>query len=185
MSTLRHVHHRYADQAGDPYHGGAGWLHCFLADVNHQPIAQDLSERAYARLTMLLDHCGIRLNSYAQYRHWGSLRHPGFALLSLFTQLDFLVLDFFTQSVDTRWQLWPGFVAGEWHNNHHLFPNGARAGFLGYQMDLPWLLIRSTSAASASTVTTKRRSFCATTVLISPPALAIRTSPRATGLTRG
>ena len=27
-------------------------------------------------------------------------------------------------------QLWPGFVAGEWHNNHHLFPNSARAGFL-------------------------------------------------------
>ena len=39
-------------------------------------------------------------------------------------------------------QIWPGFVAGEWHNNHHLFPNGARSGFLSYQMDSAWILIR-------------------------------------------
>jgi fatty-acid desaturase len=43
-------------------------------------------------------------------------------------------------------QVWPGFVAGEWHNNHHLYPNGARSGFLPYQLDLPWLLIRSLKA---------------------------------------
>ncbi len=35
-----------------------------------------------------------------------------------------------------------GFVAGEWHNNHHLYPKSARAGFLNYQIDLPWLFIR-------------------------------------------
>jgi stearoyl-CoA desaturase (delta-9 desaturase) len=40
-------------------------------------------------------------------------------------------------------QTWPGFVAGEWHNNHHLFPNGARSGFLPHQLDLPWLLIKT------------------------------------------
>ena len=39
-------------------------------------------------------------------------------------------------------QVWPGYVAGEWHNNHHLYPNGARSGFLPYQLDLPWLFIR-------------------------------------------
>jgi stearoyl-CoA desaturase (delta-9 desaturase) len=39
-------------------------------------------------------------------------------------------------------QVWPGYVAGEWHNNHHLYPNGARSGFLSYQLDLPWLFIR-------------------------------------------
>jgi stearoyl-CoA desaturase (delta-9 desaturase) len=39
-------------------------------------------------------------------------------------------------------QLWPGFVAGEWHNNHHLFPTSARNGFLPYQLDLPHLYIR-------------------------------------------
>lgn len=38
-------------------------------------------------------------------------------------------------------QLRPGILAGEWHNNHHLFPASARTGFLPYQADLPWLLI--------------------------------------------
>ncbi len=39
-------------------------------------------------------------------------------------------------------QIWPGYVAGEWHNNHHLYPNGARSGFLPYQLDLAWEFIR-------------------------------------------
>jgi stearoyl-CoA desaturase (delta-9 desaturase) len=39
-------------------------------------------------------------------------------------------------------QLWPGLVTGEWHSNHHLFPNGARAGFLPYQLDYAWYFIR-------------------------------------------
>lgn len=43
-------------------------------------------------------------------------------------------------------QIWPGFVAGEWHNNHHLYPNGARSGFLPHQIDLPWFFIRALSA---------------------------------------
>lgn len=40
-------------------------------------------------------------------------------------------------------QLWPGLVTGEWHNNHHLFPNGARAGFLPHQLDFAWYFIWS------------------------------------------
>lgn len=39
-------------------------------------------------------------------------------------------------------QIWPGYVAGEWHNNHHLYPNSARSGFLPYQLDLAWHFIR-------------------------------------------
>ncbi len=39
-------------------------------------------------------------------------------------------------------QVWPGYVAGEWHNNHHLYANGARSGFLPYQIDLPWYFIK-------------------------------------------
>lgn len=39
-------------------------------------------------------------------------------------------------------QIWPGFVAGEWHNNHHLFASSARSGFLWWQLDLAWLYIR-------------------------------------------
>ena len=39
-------------------------------------------------------------------------------------------------------QVWPGYVAGEWHNNHHLFPRSARTGFQPYQLDNAWLFIR-------------------------------------------
>jgi hypothetical protein len=39
-------------------------------------------------------------------------------------------------------QLWPGFVAGEWHNNHHLFPKSARSGFKPHQVDLAWYYIK-------------------------------------------
>lgn len=35
----------------------------------------------------------------------------------------------------------PGLFAGEWHNNHHLYPGSARAGFLPFQLDLPWVYI--------------------------------------------
>jgi len=38
-------------------------------------------------------------------------------------------------------QILPGLDSGEWHNNHHLYPNGIRSGFLPYQWDLAWLLI--------------------------------------------
>jgi sn-1 stearoyl-lipid 9-desaturase len=52
------------------------------------------------------------------------------------------------EGIDFNWadlsvnQMWPGYVAGEWHNNHHLYPSGARSGFLPYQIDLPWYFIR-------------------------------------------
>jgi len=39
----------------------------------------------------------------------------------------------------------PGLLAGEWHNNHHLFPGSARAGFLPWQLDLAWVYIYSLS----------------------------------------
>ncbi|HMU45925.1 MAG TPA: fatty acid desaturase [Chitinophagaceae bacterium] len=35
----------------------------------------------------------------------------------------------------------PGYFAGEWHNNHHLYPGSARAGFLPWQLDIPWIYI--------------------------------------------
>jgi fatty-acid desaturase len=35
----------------------------------------------------------------------------------------------------------PGLFTGEWHNNHHLYPGSARAGFLRYQLDLAWIYI--------------------------------------------
>jgi fatty-acid desaturase len=38
--------------------------------------------------------------------------------------------------------VWPGYVAGEWHNNHHLYPRSARAGFLWWQPDISFAFIR-------------------------------------------
>jgi len=46
-------------------------------------------------------------------------------------------------------QVWPGVMAGEWHNNHHLYPNGARAGFLPYQVDFAWMFIWACSKIGA------------------------------------
>jgi stearoyl-CoA desaturase (delta-9 desaturase) len=46
-------------------------------------------------------------------------------------------------------QVWPGAITGEWHNNHHLYPNGARAGFLRYQFDPAWLFILACSKIGA------------------------------------
>lgn len=37
----------------------------------------------------------------------------------------------------------PGYFAGEWHNNHHLYPASARNGFLPGQLDVPWLYIKA------------------------------------------
>lgn len=38
-------------------------------------------------------------------------------------------------------QMRPGLFSGEWHNNHHLYPGSARAGFLPFQIDLAWIYI--------------------------------------------
>jgi fatty-acid desaturase len=38
-------------------------------------------------------------------------------------------------------RFWPGLVAGEWHNNHHLFPTSVRAGFLPWQPDVSFAFI--------------------------------------------
>jgi sn-1 stearoyl-lipid 9-desaturase len=40
-------------------------------------------------------------------------------------------------------------LAGEWHNNHHLYPRSARAGFLPGQLDLAWEWIRVWRAIGA------------------------------------
>ena len=183
-----HVHHQFPERAGDPYNVHGGWLYCFLADVNHQPIAKNLVEKDYIQLTKLLKHTGVRLNSYAQYQKWGSLCHPVYTVLHyslnwLFWAGVFYLMggfplvtaifggaviwafgvrtfnydghgggkdkrqtgvDFNRKDLSIN-QLWPGFVAGEWHNNHHLYPNGARSGFLPYQLDLAWVFIRTYS----------------------------------------
>ncbi|MFO1520069.1 MAG: fatty acid desaturase [bacterium] len=180
-----HVHHHLPELPGDPYNVHGGWLYCFLADANHQPIAKNLSEKSYEQLTKLLQHTGVNLNDYGQYKKWGSLCHPGFTLFHYFFNWLFWFavfyfvggfalataifglagvwavgvrtfnfdghgggkdkrvsgIDFNRKDLSIN-QVWPGYVAGEWHNNHHLYPNGARSGFLPYQLDLAWLFIR-------------------------------------------
>jgi stearoyl-CoA desaturase (delta-9 desaturase) len=153
--------------------------------VNHQKIAQDLSEKDYHSLTKLLNHTGVRINSYQQYLKWGSLCHPFFTVSHFVLNWAFwygmfylagghaLAIAIFGVAViwafgirtfnydghgggkDKRQegidfnrkdlsinQLWPGYAASEWHNNHHLYPNSARTGFLPYQLDLAWWFIR-------------------------------------------
>ncbi|WP_110826853.1 fatty acid desaturase [Pedobacter nutrimenti] len=179
-----HVHHAKSDQPGDPYNASGGFLYCFLADVNHQPIAKSLSEEDYNRTVGLMKHTGVNANNYTQYLKWGSVTHPGLALMycvmnwSFWYVLFFLIgghalgctifasaafwavgvrtfnyeghgkgedkrrtgIDFNQKDMSIN-QLWPGFVAGEWHNNHHLYPKSARTGFLPHQIDFAWYYI--------------------------------------------
>lgn len=180
-----HVHHSKSDQPGDPYNAQAGFLYCFLADVNHQPIAKNLSERDYNRVKSLMKHTGVKANNYTQYRQWGSYENPYRAILSwilnwgfwygtfyllggnalafsLFGAAGFWAVGVRTFNFDGHAkgrdkqregtdynqndksinQLWPGLVAGEWHNNHHLYPKSARSGFKPHQVDLAWYYIK-------------------------------------------
>lgn len=45
----------------------------------------------------------------------------------------------------------PGYFAGEWLNNHHLYPASTRCGFLPWQLDLPWIYIRILHSIGAVT----------------------------------
>jgi stearoyl-CoA desaturase (delta-9 desaturase) len=180
-----HVHHAKSDQAGDPYNAQGGFWYCFLADVNHQPIAKDLSEVDYQRVKRLMSHTGIKANTYQQYLYWGSYACPIRSIMTWLFNWTFWYLVFYlvgghalactlfaaagiwavgvrTFNYDGHGngkdkqrdgidynrndmsinQLWPGYVAGEWHNNHHLYPKSARSGFKAYQLDMAWVYIR-------------------------------------------
>jgi len=179
-----HVHHAKSDAPGDPYNASGGFLYCFLADVNHQPIAKDLTEEDYRRAVKLMVNTGVTPNTYGQYLKWGSIANPWRTILSwslnwLFWGIVFFLIggpglvcavfgsagvwavgvrtfnyeghgkgkdmrrdnyDFSRDDMSIN-QLWPGYVAGEWHNNHHLYPVSARTGFLPHQFDLAWCYI--------------------------------------------
>jgi stearoyl-CoA desaturase (delta-9 desaturase) len=180
-----HVHHAKSDKPGDPYNASGGFLYCFLADVNHQPIARNLSEADYGRAVTLMKHTGVQSNSYRRYQMWGSIACPVQTILHLCLNWGFWYLMFyligghglacalfggaFFWAVGVRTfnyeghgkgkdlrkdgidfnrkdmsinQLWPGIVAGEWHNNHHLYPESARSGFLKHQIDFAWCYIK-------------------------------------------
>lgn len=187
-----HVHHALSDQPGDPYNAQGGFLYCFLADTNHQPIAKDLNEQEYSMLVKLTHHIGLKMNSYKEYLKWGSIVSPMNLITSCVFNWIFWFLVFYLiggydlaitifgitffwgigvrtfnykghgkgkderrEGIDFNLhdmsinQLWPGFVAGEWHNNHHLYPASARSGFLPHQIDFAWLYIKLLSLIGA------------------------------------
>ena len=180
-----HVHHAKSDQPGDPYNAQGGFLYCFLADVNHQPINRNLTEEEYNRAVSLMKHTGVAANSYRQYLKWGSIAQPLNTVLLLLLNWGFWYGAFYligghglacalfggacvwavgvrtfnyeghgkgedkrTDGIDYNRkdmsinQMWPGIVAGEWHNNHHLYPKSARSGFKPHQIDFAWYYIK-------------------------------------------
>lgn len=180
-----HVHHAKSDTPGDPYFAEGGFLYCFLADVNHQPIAKDLSEKDYNHVLQLMKHTDLHGNTYAGYKKWGSFANPASSILNWVLNWGFWIGAFYLmggiglvcamfggaaiwavgvrtfnyeghgKGSDMRQegtdhnrqdmsinQIWPGYVAGEWHNNHHLYPKSARSGFLPYQLDLAWCYVK-------------------------------------------
>lgn len=179
-----HVHHSKSDEPGDPYNPQGGFFYCMLSDVNHQSISKYLTESDYAKASRFIQHSGVKINTYEQYKKWGSIASPSYTIIlwllnwafwyavfyfiggnalacALFSGAMFwfvLVrafnytghgkgekkhidgIDFDRSNLSIN-QTRPGLFAGEWHNNHHLYPASARAGFLPYQLDLAWIYI--------------------------------------------
>ncbi|MEO6149306.1 MAG: acyl-CoA desaturase, partial [Mucilaginibacter sp.] len=75
-----HVHHALSDQPGDPYNAQGGFLYCFLADANHQPINRNMDEADYNRCVKLMRHTGVKANTYAQYQKWGTVANPFYTI---------------------------------------------------------------------------------------------------------
>ncbi|WP_374950901.1 fatty acid desaturase [Mucilaginibacter sp.] len=187
-----HVHHALSDTPGDPYNAQGGFLYCFLADANHQPINRNMTEKEYARCVTLMKHTGVMPNTYAQYQKYGSVANPLRTIVGVIANWSFWFAAFYLlgglglafaifgsagvwavgvrtfnyeghgkgedkrrEGVDHNRkdmsinQLWPGIVAGEWHNNHHLFPKSARSGFKAYQVDTAWYFIKFMSIIGA------------------------------------
>ena len=187
-----HIHHALSDQPGDPYNAQGGFLYCFLADANHQPINRNMDEKDYKRCLALMKHTGVTANTYAQYRKWGSVANPFHTVSGVIVNWAFWFTVFYLaggmplacaifgaagiwavgvrtfnyeghgKGEDKRRddidynrkdmsvnQVWPGLVAGEWHNNHHLFPKSARSGFKAYQVDTAFYYIKFMSMIGA------------------------------------
>ena len=140
-----HVHHAKSDQPGDPYNAYAGFLYCFLADVISWILNWSFW---YITFYMLGGHAlacsmfgaagfwaiGVRTFNYEGHGKGEEKQREG---------VDYNHKD---NSVN---QLWPGIVAGEWHNNHHLFPKSARSGFKPHQIDFAWYYIKFMSLVGA------------------------------------
>jgi len=179
-----HVHHSKSDEPGDPYNPQAGLLYCMLAEFNHQRVSSKLTEEEHKKVVHFMKHTGVALNSYEQYKKWGSITAPWYAISMVVLNWSFWFTAFYllgglglASAMFSAAMLWfilvrafnytghgggeakhkdgidfdrsnlsinqsrPGLLAGEWHNNHHLYPGSARAGFLPSQIDLAWIYI--------------------------------------------
>ncbi|PZR24355.1 MAG: fatty acid desaturase [Citrobacter freundii] len=179
-----HVHHAKSDTPGDPYNPQGGFMYCMLSDVNHQGINKQMNEVDYGRTARMMQHTGVLVNSYQQYRNWGSVTNPFYAVALWICNWTFWFIILYAiggmplvTAIFSAAMLWfvlvrafnytghgkgdakhidgidfdrsnlsinqtrPGLFTGEWHNNHHLYPGSARAGFLPYQFDPAWICI--------------------------------------------
>jgi fatty-acid desaturase len=184
-----HVHHRYADQDGDPYDPRGGWWYCFLADANHQSVAWDLDAGDYRRARAVLSHLAVRTNDYVGYQRWGMIAKPGRLVLEFVGNWVAWALvlwwlggwpvvfgvfgwstywlwgirnfnfrahgrggdmrvdgeDFYRGDLSVNRSL-SAWLASEWHNHHHLFPRSARNGYLWWQLDVVYWVVRGLHA---------------------------------------
>ncbi|GAA4340524.1 fatty acid desaturase [Flaviaesturariibacter amylovorans] len=181
-----HVHHVKSDLPGDPYNPQGGLMYCMLSETNHHSINKNLCEAHYAKAARFMQHTGVQINSYEQYKRWASIATPQYTVFTWLINWAFWYTAFYfigghalATALFSGALLWyigvrafnytghgkgevkhkdgidfdrsnlsinqsrPGLLAGEWHNNHHLYPGSARAGFLKGQLDLAWLYIYS------------------------------------------
>src|SRR6218665_3723435 len=75
-----HVHHAKSDKPGDPYNPQGGLMYCMLSVESHQGIAKDLSDEDYKRVSGFMAHTGVWINSYEQYKKWGSVARPVYTI---------------------------------------------------------------------------------------------------------
>jgi fatty-acid desaturase len=179
------VHHAKSEQAGDPYNALGGWAYCFYAEITHNPIALNLSEKDYLKVANFISHTGIRINTYEEYQKWGTISHPLFIIRDYLLNWSFWFLslyfltgslayplaifgmcglwglsirnfnfkghgsghnkhqagrDFYQNDLSVNIPL-AGYVAGEWHNHHHLYPTSARNDFMPHQPDFTFYVI--------------------------------------------
>src|SRR6202012_1103615 len=54
--------------------------YCMLAEYNHQRVSPNLDEDAYKKTSRFMEHTGVKLNSFEQYKKWGSLASPVYTI---------------------------------------------------------------------------------------------------------
>jgi len=123
-----HVHHAKSDQPGDPYNAkGRFWYAAFYLKGGH---ALACTLFAAAGIWAV----GVRTFNYDGHGHGEDKQRNG--------------IDYNRNNRSIN-QMWPGIVAGKWHNNHHLYPKSARSGFKSHQLDLAWIYIKFLYRVSA------------------------------------